>query len=56
MPRLAHQREDYPLKAMREYKSGTRIGYAGAMATELQGLSDDDLRELSYFFSHFPRN
>jgi Cytochrome c len=54
MPRLAHQREDYLLKAMREYKSGARIGYAGAMATELQGLSDDDLRELAYFFSHLP--
>jgi cytochrome c553 len=52
MPRLANQREDYLLKAMREYKSGARIGYAGAMATELQPFSDDDLRELAHYFSH----
>jgi cytochrome c553 len=53
MPRLAHQREEYLLKVMREYQKGTRIGYAGAMSTELQGLSDDDLRALAHFFSHF---
>ena len=35
MPRLAHQREDYLLKSMREYKSGARLGYGGAMAQEL---------------------
>ena len=47
-----NQREEYLLKAMREYKSGARIGYAGAMATELQPFSDDDLRELAHYFSH----
>ena len=55
MPRLANQREDYLLKAMREYKSGSRIGYAGAMATELQGLNDDNLQDLAHFFAHLPR-
>ena len=55
MPRLANQREDYLLKAMREYKSGSRIGYAGAMATELQRLSDDDLGDLAHFFANLPR-
>jgi len=53
MPRLAHQREEYLLKVMREYQKGTRIGYAGAMSTELHGLSDDDLRALAHFFAHF---
>jgi cytochrome c553 len=52
MPRLANQREEYLLRAMREYKSGARIGYAGAMATELQPLGDDELRDLAHFFSH----
>lgn len=55
MPRLAHQREEYLLRAMRESKSGARIGYAGAMAEELQGLSDDDLQDLAHFFAHLPR-
>jgi cytochrome c553 len=54
MPRLANQREDYLLKAMREYKSGSRIGYAGAMATELQRLSEDDLQDVAHFFAHLP--
>ena len=56
MPRLANQREDYLVKAMREFKSGARIGYAGAMAEELVRLSDDDLRALAHFLNHFPRN
>jgi cytochrome c553 len=55
MPRLANQREDYLLKAMREYKSGARIGYAGAMAVELRELTDADLDALAHYLSHLPR-
>jgi cytochrome c553 len=54
MPRLANQREDYLLKAMREYRSGARLGYGGAMAQELAGLGDDDLRDLAHFLAHLP--
>jgi len=54
MPRLANQREDYLLKTMREYKSGARIGYAGAMAVELRDLTDADLVALAHYLSHFP--
>jgi hypothetical protein len=32
MPRLAHQREEYLLRAMREYKSGDRIGYGSSIS------------------------
>lgn len=53
MPRLANQREDYLLKAMREYKSGARIGYAGAMAVELRDLTDADLVALAHYLSNF---
>lgn len=52
MPRLANQREEYLLRAMREYKSGARLGYGGAMAQELAGLSDQDLIDLAHFLSH----
>jgi cytochrome c553 len=55
MPRLAHQREDYLLKSMREYQRGTRIGYGAAMTEELHGLSDGDLQDLAHFFAHLPR-
>ena len=54
MPRLANQREDYLVKAMRDYKSGARIGYGGAMAVELAGLSDADLLDLAHFLAHQP--
>jgi Cytochrome c553 len=52
MPRLAHQREDYLLKSMREYQSGARLGYGGAMAQELAGLTDQDLIDLAHYLSH----
>jgi cytochrome c553 len=54
MPRLAHQREDYLLEAMRQYKSGARLGYGGAMSSELAGLTDDDLQDLAHYLSHLP--
>jgi cytochrome c553 len=55
MPRLANQREDYLLKAMRDYKSGQRIGYGGAtMPEELADFRDPDLADVAHFLSHFP--
>ncbi len=55
MPRLANQREEYLLKAMREYKSGTRVGWGGTMAQELVPLHDADLEALAYFLARLPR-
>jgi cytochrome c553 len=54
MPRLAHQREDYLLRAMREYRSGARLGYSGAMAQELAGLTDGDLQDLAHYLARLP--
>lgn len=54
MPRLANQREDYLLKAMREFASGKRLGYGAAMTQELSGLSDTDLADLAHFLAHQP--
>ena len=54
MPRLANQREDYLLRAMRQFQSGARIGYGGSMVEELKGLGEDDLRDLAHFLSHLP--
>jgi cytochrome c553 len=55
MPRLANQREDYLVKALRDYRSGNRIGYGNAaMAETVAGLGDGDLQDLAYFLSHFP--
>ena len=53
VPRLANQREDYLLKAMREFKSGKRKGYGGAMAVELMPIDDDGLADLAHYLAHF---
>ena len=56
MPRLANQREDYLLKALRDYRAGQRIGYGSAsMPEELSGLADGDLADLAHFLAHLPR-
>ena len=55
MPRLANQREDYLLKAMRDYKSGARVGYgSAAMPEAMTGLGDADLRDLAHYLAHLP--
>ena len=54
MPRLANQREDYLLKALRDYRSGRRIGYGSAsMPEEVAGLGDNDLADLAHYLSHY---
>ena len=49
VPRIADQREDYLLKALRDYKSGARHGYDATMAEALQPVDDAALLELAYF-------
>ena len=51
VPRLAGQREDYLLKALRGYKDNSRRGYDAAMAEVVYPLNDADLVELAYFLS-----
>ena len=52
VPRLAGQREDYLLKTLRDYKTGTRRGYEATMAEALQPVDDAGLEELAYYISH----
>jgi len=54
VPRLAGQREDYLVKALREYKSNMRRGYDPAMAEVLYEVSDEQLLDLAYFLARFP--
>jgi cytochrome c553 len=52
--RIAAQREDYLLKALRDFKSGQRVGGGvAAMADVVYPLGDDDLRALAHFLAHF---
>jgi cytochrome c553 len=53
--RIAAQREDYLLKALRDFKAGKRIGGGvAAMADVVYPLTDDDLRALARFLAQMP--
>lgn len=54
MPRLANQREDYLLKALRDYKSGARIPYGRGMEEVVAALKDADFADLAHFLATFP--
>ncbi len=56
VPRLAHQREDYLLKALRDYRGGKRIGYGNAaMAETVAGLADEDLAARAHVLAYWKR-
>jgi cytochrome c553 len=48
VPRLAAQREDYLLKALREFKSNARVGYEPMMLEVIRPLNDSDIADLAY--------
>jgi cytochrome c553 len=53
--RLASQREDVLLKALRDFKSGVRVGTGVAsMADVVYALSDDDMKALAHFMATRP--
>lgn len=51
VPRLAGQREDYLVKALREYKDNTRRGYDASMADVLHAINDQQILDLAYFLA-----
>ena len=52
--RLAGQREDYLLKALRDYKSGRRSGGGqAAMAEVAFPLHDEEIVALAHYLAHF---
>ena len=53
-PRLAGQREDYLLKALRDYRSNSRRAYDTSMADALEPLSDDALQDLAHYLARYP--
>src|SRR5215468_7942396 len=54
VPRLAGQREDYLVKALREYKNNTRRAYDTGMADVIYALNDEQLGDLAYFLARLP--
>ena len=51
VPRLAGQREDYLLKALRGYKDNSRHGYDAQMSEVVYGMKDEDFVDLAYFLA-----
>jgi cytochrome c553 len=51
VPRIAHQREDYLAKTMREYKINSRHGYDGTMAEVLAPITDEQIGDLAYYLA-----
>ncbi|HEX6767884.1 MAG TPA: c-type cytochrome [Candidatus Binatia bacterium] len=50
-PRLAGQREDYLVKALRDYKNNSRRAYDASMADVLHPLTDADFQDLAHYLS-----
>jgi cytochrome c553 len=51
VPRLAGQREDYLLKALRSYKDNSRRGYDAQMSEVVYAMKDEDFVDLAYFLA-----
>jgi len=53
MPRLAAQREDYLLKALRDYKTAQRPGYDATMDEVIRPVTDQDIVDLAHYLARF---
>jgi cytochrome c553 len=49
IPRLAHQRIDYLIKSLVEYRSGVRSGIDTSMNGVMYRVSDSDIRALAHY-------
>jgi cytochrome c553 len=53
--RIANQREDYLVKALRDFKTGERTGGGvAAMPSAAYRLSEEDMPALAYYLARFP--
>ena len=51
VPRIADQREDYLIEALRGYKNNSRHGYDATMAETMAQISDDQILDLAYYIA-----
>jgi len=51
VPRIAGQREDYLVKALRGYKDNTRRGYDAQMADVVEPLTEADIADLAHYLA-----
>ena len=51
VPRIADQREDYLVKALRGYKDNSRRGYDAAMVDVIATITDEQMLDLAYYLA-----
>lgn len=51
--RIGAQREDYLIRALREYKSGERRGYDPAMVEVAHAISDEEIAEIAHYLAYW---
>lgn len=51
MPRIAGQREDYLVHAMKAYRADTRVGTDTNMNGIVRQTTDDDINAMAHYFS-----
>ena len=51
VPRIADQREDYLVKALRGYKDNSRHGYDASMADVMAPITDEQILDLAYYIA-----
>ena len=51
VPRIADQRQDYLIKALRGYKDNSRHGYDATMAETMASVSDNQILDLAYYLA-----
>src|SRR3954452_1490217 len=51
MPRLAAQREDYLLKALRDYKAAQRPGYDATMDEVIRPVTEQNIVDLAHYLA-----
>ena len=51
VPRIADQREDYLVKALRGYKDNSRRGYDASMADVIEPITDEQILDLAYYIA-----
>jgi cytochrome c553 len=51
VPRIANQREDYLVKALRGYKDNSRRGYDASMSDVIEPITDEQMQDLAYYIA-----
>jgi len=54
VPRVAGQREDYLLIALRGFRAGKRAGYGPAMTEAMSGVTPEQIDDLAHDLAHRP--